>query len=147
MNKVHISLNVSNVEKSLKFYETFLDTPAHKIRPGYANFDLNNPPLKLAMQEGKSVSEEGNVSHLGIQVPSSDDVEATIDRLSHAGFYLNEEKGQVCCYADQDKVWVSDPDGNRWEVYAVTNEREEVKEQSYATKVDPIVWPPLISIR
>lgn len=134
MNKVHISLNVSDVEKSQKFYEIFLESPAHKVRPGYANFDLNNPPLKLAIQERKSAHVgEGLVSHLGIQVPTTDDVEAAIHRLSEAGFHLKEEKDEVCCYAKQDKVWVQDPDGNSWEVYTVTDEMETVEETSCST--------------
>jgi|TARA_Y100000294_G_scaffold163763_1_gene169960 catechol 2,3-dioxygenase-like lactoylglutathione lyase family enzyme len=135
MNKIHISLNVSDVAKSQKFYETFLESPAHKIRPGYANFDLNNPPLKLAIQERMSLTDgEGKVSHLGIQVPTTNDVEAAIDRLSDAGFHLKEEKDEVCCYAKQDKVWVQDPDGNRWEVYTVTDEMESVESASCAPK-------------
>lgn len=125
MNKVHISLNVSDVEKSQKFYESLLESPASKVRPRYANFDLNNPPLKLAIQDGLSLEGgEGKVSHLGIQVPTTDDVDAAIDRLRDAGFHLKEEKDEVCCYAKQDKVWVQDPDGNRWEVYTVTDEME-----------------------
>lgn len=135
MNKIHISLNVSDVAKSQKFYETFLESPAHKIRPGYANFDLNNPPLKLAIQERMSLTDgEGKVSHLGIQVPTTNDVEAAIDWLSDAGFHLKEEKDEVCCYAKQDKVWVQDPDGNRWEVYTVTDEMESVESASCAPK-------------
>ncbi len=134
MNKVHISLNVSDVEKSQKFYESFLESPANKVRPGYTNFELNNPPLKLAIQERVPLqSGEGKVSHLGIQVPTTDDVEAAIRRLSNAGFHLKEEKDEVCCYAKQDKVWVQDPDGNRWEVYTVTDEMERVEEASCFT--------------
>ena len=100
-----------------------------------ANFDLNNPPLKLAIQERMSLQAgEGKVSHLGIQVPTTDDVESTIDRLSDAGFHLKEEKDEVCCYAKQDKVWVQDPDGNRWEVYTVTDEMESVEYASCTPK-------------
>ena len=134
MNKIHISLNVSNVENSQKFYETFLESKASKVRPGYANFDLNNPPLKLAIQERMSLTDgEGKVSHLGIQVQTTNDVEAAIDRLSDAGFHLKEERDEVCCYAKQDKVWVQDPDGNRWEVYTVTDEMETVEETTCST--------------
>ncbi len=135
MNKVHISLNVTDVSTSQKFYETFLESPASKVRPGYANFDLNNPPLKLAIQSGKSIlKDEGKVSHFGIQVPTAEDVEAAVDRLSEAGFHLKEEKDEVCCYAKQDKVWVQDPDGNRWEVYTVTDEMETVEGASCTLK-------------
>ncbi|MBC8312110.1 MAG: VOC family protein [Candidatus Marinimicrobia bacterium] len=136
MNKVHISLNVSNLEKSKSFYEIFFNAKPHKERSGYANFDINNPPLKLAIQEGKSFTiGEGKVSHLGIQVPSTAEVEAAINRLSDAGLQLKEEKDEVCCFAKQDKVWISDPDGNRWEVYAITDEMETVEKSSCATKV------------
>jgi catechol 2,3-dioxygenase-like lactoylglutathione lyase family enzyme len=137
MNKVHISLNVSDVKKSQEFYETFLDMPAHKIRPGYCNFDVNNPPLKLAMQESGALAlGKEKVSHLGIQVPSVDDVENAIERLQNAGFNLKEEKDEVCCYAKQDKVWISDPDGNRWEVYTVTDEMETEEKSSCSTSIE-----------
>lgn len=131
MNKVHISLNVTNVNESQKFYESFLKTLANKVRSGYVNFDLNDPTLKLAIQKRRSFQiGQGKVSHLGIQVPTPKDVDTTINRLSDEGFYIKEEKDEVCCFAKQDKVWVQDPDGNRWEVYAVTDEMKFVEEQS-----------------
>ncbi|MBT3180088.1 MAG: glyoxalase/bleomycin resistance/extradiol dioxygenase family protein [Candidatus Marinimicrobia bacterium] len=134
MNKVHISLNVANVDESQKFYESFLNEAVNKVRPGYANFELNDPPLKLALQSGKTnLKEESKVSHLGIQVPSSEEVNSTVKRLRAAGFHLKEEMGEVCCYAKADKVWVQDPDGNRWEVYTVTDELEDLEENSCST--------------
>jgi catechol 2,3-dioxygenase-like lactoylglutathione lyase family enzyme len=135
MNKTHISLNVKNIEKSKLFYESFLESSPHKVRPGYANFDLNNPPLKLAIQERDSLEKgQGNVSHFGIQVSNTDAVEKAIARLKNSGFETKVEKDEVCCYAKQDKVWVQDPDGNRWEVYTVTDEMESVESASCAPK-------------
>ena len=95
---------------------------------------MNDPPLKLALQSGKTnLKEESKVSHLGIQVPSSEEVNSTVKRLRAAGFHLKEEMGEVCCYAKADKVWVQDPDGNRWEVYTVTDELEDLEENSCST--------------
>lgn len=122
ISKTHVSLNVSNVEKSVKFYETFFGENVHKVRPGYANFDLNNPPLKLALNEVNFEKGKGSLSHLGIVVNSKEEVEKGIQRLNDSGLITLEEKNTTCCYAVQDKVWVTDPDGNKWEVYVVLDE-------------------------
>src|SRR5690349_9112534 len=115
--KTHISLNVSDIELSTKFYEAFFGEKVHKTRPNYANFDLSNPPLKLALNQVKVEPGKGSLSHLGIVVNSKEEVQKGIERLKAAGLITLEEKNTTCCYAVQDKVWVSDPDGNKWEVY------------------------------
>lgn len=120
--KTHISLNVSCIERSVTFYEAFFGVAAHKRRPGYANFDLTEPPLKFAMQEQPVQTGAGPLSHLGFQVGTMEQVQATRDRLIAAGLATFDEKDATCCYALQDKVWVHDPDGNAWEVYVLLDD-------------------------
>jgi len=119
--KAHISINVSNVERSVEFYRKMLGIEPSKTRAGYAKFDVQNPPLNLAMNE-VALGEEGTVSrlsHLGIQVGSTEDVLAMRDRWTAAGLTTRNEMQTSCCYAVQDKSWVADPDGNQWEVFVV----------------------------
>ncbi len=119
--KTHLSLNVTNVENSAAWYETFFGQPTHKRRPGYANFDLENPGLKLALQE-KDNGRGGPLNHLGLLVASTDDVLAAKNRLESAGLATFSEENVDCCYARQDKIWVRDPDGNAWEVYTILDD-------------------------
>ncbi|HKR59537.1 MAG TPA: ArsI/CadI family heavy metal resistance metalloenzyme [Pyrinomonadaceae bacterium] len=116
--KAHLALNVVNVERSIEFYRKLLSIEPSKVRHGYAKFDVQNPPLNLTLNEGV-VNERGALSHLGIQVASTDDVLATRQRWSEAGLITRDEMQTNCCYATQDKTWVRDPDGNEWEVFVV----------------------------
>jgi catechol 2,3-dioxygenase-like lactoylglutathione lyase family enzyme len=119
--KAHISINVSNVERSVEFYRKMLGVEPSKARAGYAKFDVQNPPLNLAMNE-VALDGEGKISrlsHLGIQVGSTEDVLAMRDRWTAAGLTTRDEMRTSCCYALQDKSWVADPDGNQWEVFVV----------------------------
>lgn len=116
--KAHIALNVSNVEQSVGFYRKMLGIEPLKLRPGYAKFDVQNPPLNLTLNEG-TVRERGALSHLGIQVGSTDDVLAVRQRWTDAGLLTRDEMQTNCCYALQDKTWIHDPDGNEWEVFVV----------------------------
>jgi catechol 2,3-dioxygenase-like lactoylglutathione lyase family enzyme len=115
--KPHISLNISNIDASVAFYESVFGTPATKRRPGYAKFDLASPSLNLTMQEAPRTGV--NASHFGVQVASSEDVAAAWTRFKEAGLKTLTEDNTECCYALQDKVWVEDPDGNFWEVFVV----------------------------
>ena len=115
--KPHVSLNVSNVEASVAFYEKAFGVPATKRRPGYAKFDLEVPALNLSMVEAPRTGV--NASHFGIQVASTDDVVEAKSRFEAAGLHTVTETETACCYAVQDKVWVEDPDGNSWEVFVV----------------------------
>ncbi len=135
--KTHVSLNVSNVETSTKFYEAFFGEKVHKVRSGYANFDLNNPPLKLALNEVQVEKGKGSLSHLGIVLNSKEEVQKGIERLKEAGLITLEEKNTTCCYAVQDKVWVSDPDGNKWEVYVILDEMIEENKPEDVSKCCP----------
>lgn len=124
-SKVHVSLNVSNVENSIKFYESFFGEKVNKVRVGYANFDLQNPPLKLALNQVPFEKNQGSLSHLGVQVYSKEEVQKGIERLKSSGLMTLEENNTTCCYAVQDKVWVSDPDGNKWEIYVIVDDLDK----------------------
>ena len=116
--KAHMALNVRNVEKSMSFYRKLLGIEPSKVRTGYAKFDVQNPPLNLTLTE-VPYEGRGALSHLGIQVASSDDVLAMKKNWEDKGLVPREEMQTTCCYALQDKAWVSDPDGNEWEVFTV----------------------------
>lgn len=121
--KTHISLNVSNVEESIEFYKKMLGTEPFKIKSDYAKFDLANPPLNLTMNQVK-FEKGGSLSHLGLQVESTEDVLAIGKRWTENGLLTSDEMQTDCCYALQDKIWVSDPDGNSWEVFTVLGSTE-----------------------
>lgn len=117
--KPHVSINVRNIEASLRFYKAMLGIEPVKIRAGYAKFDLVNPPLNLALNEVPSLETRGALSHLGFQVSTTDDVFAFRERWIEAGLITRDEMKTNCCYATQDKTWVKDPDGNEWEAFVV----------------------------
>ena len=116
--KAHLALNVRDVEKSIEFYRKMLGIEPSKVRTGYAKFDVQNPPLNFTLNE-KRFSERGALSHLGIQVASTDDVMVTRQKWAEVGLITRDEMQTSCCYALQDKTWVKDPDGNEWEVFVV----------------------------
>jgi len=116
--KAHLALNVRSVEQSIQFYRKLFGIEPSKVRTGYAKFDVHNPPLNFTLNEGP-VNSRGALSHLGIQVRSTEDVLATRQKWNDAGLLTREEMQTNCCYAMQDKAWVRDPDGNEWEVFVV----------------------------
>ena len=116
--KAHLSLNVRNVDQSIQFYRKMLGIEPSKVRAGYAKFDVQNPPLNLALNEAP-VTSRGALSHLGIQLASTEDVLATRQKWNDAGLSTHDEMQTSCCYAVQDKTWVRDPDGNEWEAFVV----------------------------
>ncbi len=130
--KAHLALNVRSVEGSIEFYKKMLGIEPSKVRPGYAKFDVQNPPLNLTLNEG-SFRDRGALSHLGIQVGSSDDVLQTRQRWADAGLITRDEMQTDCCYATQDKTWVQDPDGNEWEVFVVLKDNLESSSLCCAT--------------
>lgn len=122
MSRVQLALNVSDLDEAVAFYSKLFRTEPAKVRPGYANFAVAEPPLKLVLIEG--VAEGGTLNHLGIEVESTDEVTATQSRLSDEGMATATEENVACCYAVQDKVWVDDPDGAPWEIYTVLGDVE-----------------------
>lgn len=117
MSRVQLALNVDDLDAAIAFYSTLFCVEPAKVKPGYANFVIANPPLKLVLLE--SPGQGGSLNHLGVEVDSSEVVHAEIARLAEAGMFTEEEIGTTCCFATQDKVWVSGPGGERWEVYTV----------------------------
>ncbi|MCU1246598.1 MAG: Lactoylglutathione lyase [Acidobacteria bacterium] len=120
--KAHVSINVRNVPASIEFYRKLLGIEPAKVRTGYAKFDIQNPPLNLALNELPDLAGAGALSHLGIQVRSTDDVLAYRRQWAARGLVTRDEMQTDCCYATQDKTWVHDPDGNEWEVFAVLHD-------------------------
>lgn len=125
-SRVQLALNVSDLEASVAFYSAMFGAQPHKRRPGYANFALTEPPLKLVLIETsddtRGTGAVGALNHLGVEVPSTDDVVAARERFREAGLASFDEDDTTCCYALQDKVWVHDPAGAPWEVYTVKDE-------------------------
>ncbi|MEI8241028.1 MAG: ArsI/CadI family heavy metal resistance metalloenzyme [Actinomycetota bacterium] len=117
MSRVQLALNVSNLEDAIAFYSTLFGTQPAKVREGYANFAIAEPPLKLVLIEGDGTP--GTLNHLGVEVENSDLVGAAITRLQAEGLPTTVEEQTSCCYAVQDKVWVHGPDAEPWEVYTV----------------------------
>jgi len=117
MSRVLLALNVSDLDAAVAFYSKVFATSPAKLRPGYANFAIAEPPLKLVLIEGGGGP--GSVNHLGVEVDSVEEVKAAQDRLSSDGLEVVVEDEVTCCYAVQDKVWVTDPDGAPWEIYTV----------------------------
>jgi catechol 2,3-dioxygenase-like lactoylglutathione lyase family enzyme len=116
--KAHVSINVRNIEKSIEFYRKMFGIEPSKVRTRYAKFDVQNPPLNLALNE-VPFNGRGALSHMGIQVASTEDVLTIRDRWKESGLFTRDEMQTDCCYAVQDKAWVGDPDGNEWEVFTV----------------------------
>lgn len=116
MSRVQLALNVDDLEKGIAFYSALFRTEPAKVKPGYANFAVAEPPLKLVLIE--SPGQGGTINHLGVEVDSTEVVEAETARLAEAGLATAPESG-TCCYAQQDKVWVHGPGGEAWEVYTV----------------------------
>src|ERR1700712_4386374 len=118
MSRVQLALNVDNLEESISFYSKLFNTQPTKIKPGYANFAVAEPPLKLILMENPG--QGGSINHLGVEVADVDTVDSEQTRLSEAGLASIYERGTTCCYAKQDKFWVEGaPNGERWEVYTV----------------------------
>jgi catechol 2,3-dioxygenase-like lactoylglutathione lyase family enzyme len=123
VSRLQLALNVSNLEESIAFYSKFFKTEPAKIRPGYANFAIAEPPLKLVLFENSEVP--GTINHLGVEVFSPTEVVEATRYLASEGFDTDIEDGTICCHALQDKVWVDGPDGSRWEVYTVLADASE----------------------
>ncbi|WP_391530607.1 ArsI/CadI family heavy metal resistance metalloenzyme [Candidatus Frankia nodulisporulans] len=122
MARVQLALNVSDVDAAVEFYGKLFGARPVKRRPGYANFAIDRPPLKLVLIENpaaRGAGVAGALNHLGVEVATPEEVSAATARLAGAGLATATEQNTACCYALQDKVWVDDPDGAPWEIYTV----------------------------
>ncbi|GAA5042078.1 ArsI/CadI family heavy metal resistance metalloenzyme [Nocardia callitridis] len=122
MSRVQLALNVDDLEQAITFYSTLFNTTPAKRKPGYANFAIAEPPLKLVLLE--NAGQGGSINHLGVEVETSAQVHGEIARLSEAGLFTDEQIATTCCFATQDKVWVTGPNSERWEVYTVLSDTE-----------------------
>jgi catechol 2,3-dioxygenase-like lactoylglutathione lyase family enzyme len=132
MARVQLALRVPDLEASIAFYSRLFDAEPAKLRDGYANFAVAEPPLKLVLIEGEP-GEETRMDHLGVEVGSSEAVSAAATRLGEAGLATEEENDTTCCYALQDKVWVHGPGKEPWEVYVVKADASSLAKQEGST--------------
>jgi catechol 2,3-dioxygenase-like lactoylglutathione lyase family enzyme len=120
--KAHLAINVKDVAGSIEFYRRMFGIDPVKVRDGYAKFDVQTPPLNFTLNQ-VPFHGRGALSHLGVQVATTEDVLAIKERWAQAGLEPREEMQTDCCYALQDKAWVTDPDGNEWEVFTVLEDQ------------------------
>jgi catechol 2,3-dioxygenase-like lactoylglutathione lyase family enzyme len=122
--RLQLALNVTDLSAAIDFYSKMFDTPPAKIRDGYANFAIENPPLKLVLFEG--AGDDGSINHLGVEVETAEQVTDAERRLSDAGLVTTGIDETICCFAEKAETWVHAPDGNRWEWYVKTADAEQV---------------------
>ena len=128
MNTFHLSLNVPDVDRGVAFYSRLFGVEPAKRKPGYAKFELADPPVALALNESRTPG----LSHLGVRVPSTAEVEGASTRLAESGLATFDERDTTCCYARQDKVWVHDPAGHAWEIYTLLDDVDEAMDEEHA---------------
>jgi len=138
--KPHVAIHVRNLEQSIAFYRHLFGEDPVKVRPGYAKFDLDEPALNFTLNEGGEVN--GGINHLGIQVGSTEEVLAAKERLQSAGLATFDEMDTTCCYARQDKIWVTSPDGHRWEVFAVKADTDQYGKSTVILNLAAPAVPP-----
>jgi catechol 2,3-dioxygenase-like lactoylglutathione lyase family enzyme len=129
VSRVQLALNVSNIDDAVAFYSKLFATEPAKRRPGYANFAIADPPLKLVLIEGEG---GGTLNHLGIEVGSGEEVRAAEARLAGDGLATTGVDDTTCCYALKTETWVDDPDGAPWEVYVKTGDAEQMSNTIHA---------------
>jgi len=128
VSRVQLALNVADLDAAIDFYSKLFATQPAKIRPGYANFAISEPPLKLVLiehPEGRGRGTAGALNHLGVEVDTPEQVQAATARLTAQGLDPEVQESTTCCYALQDKAWVDDPDGAPWEFYTVLADAPE----------------------
>ncbi|WP_408011749.1 ArsI/CadI family heavy metal resistance metalloenzyme [Pseudalkalibacillus sp. A8] len=140
MNRMHVAVNCSDLEKSLEFYKSFFGAVPTKVKDNYAKFELEEPALHFSLNV-RDFNKEGVLNHLGFQVNNTDDVLKMGERLRESGLLLIDEMDTTCCYAVQDKVWVYDPDGNAWEIF-YTKEDSEFESAGDARDLSLCCAPP-----
>jgi catechol 2,3-dioxygenase-like lactoylglutathione lyase family enzyme len=135
MSRVQLALNVDDLAEAVAFYSKLFDTEPAKLKDRYANFAVTEPPLKLVLIENPG--QGGTINHLGVEVDTSEEVHAEIARLTDEGLFTEEEIGTTCCFATQDKVWVSGPAGEKWEVYTKIADTEHFGRAPTLSDVNP----------
>ncbi len=135
-SRIHFGLKVRELEKSIAFYQALFQAPPKKVKNDYAKFELDDPSINLALDYQASSKRESAVTHFGIQVKSAEHVEREAMRLERAGWPIDREEEVVCCYATQSKAWATDPDGNRWEIFVVTDYDQSSKSSSSCCQND-----------
>lgn len=123
--RLQLALNVDDLDQAVDFYTKMFDTKPVKTKPGYANFAIENPPLKLVLFEGAGAS--GSINHLGVETEVADEVVAAESRLTDSGLETTGVDDTVCCYAEKTETWVTAPDGNRWEWYVKKADAEQLE--------------------
>lgn len=126
--RLQLALNVDDLDEAIDFYTKMFDTPPSKIREGYANFAITEPPLKLVLFAG--VGAAGSINHLGVELETAAQVSAADDRLRQAGLVTTGVDETICCYAEKAETWVHAPDGNRWEWYVKTADAEQIEHET-----------------
>ncbi len=126
MSRVQLALNVSDIDQAVEFYSRLFATEVAKRKPGYANFEIADPPLKLVLIEGEG---GGSLNHLGVETESADEVVAAEQRLSADGLATTGVDDTICCYAAKTETWVNDPDGAPWEFYVKTGDTEQMRNE------------------
>lgn len=121
--RLQLGMNVDDLEAAIGFYSAMFGTEPAKVRPGYANFAIENPPLKLVLFE--KGGEDGSINHLGVETETAEEVVSAEARLSAGGLETTGVEEAVCCYADKVETWLESPDGNRWEWYVKTGDTEQ----------------------
>ncbi len=125
--RLQLALNVDDLDAAIGFYSKMFDSAPAKIRPGYANFAIENPPLKLVLFEGAGPS--GSINHLGVETMSTDEVVAAEARLSASGIETTGVDETICCYAEKTETWLEAPDGNRWEWYVKNADANQIEHE------------------
>jgi catechol 2,3-dioxygenase-like lactoylglutathione lyase family enzyme len=142
MSHVHVHLHVSDIDASRAFYERFLGSNPVKVRPGYVKFLPDFAPINLALSAGEAGAGK-TVDHLGFQIETREAVQSLLERVKASGVEVREEMGSDCCYSNQDKFWVRDPDGVEWEIYHLNYDLEDV---AVAGTKDPTCCTPLAKL-
>ena len=124
MSRLQLALNVTNLDAAVDFYSKMFNTAPAKIKPGYANFAIADPPLKLVLFEG--AGPDGSINHLGVETETADEVEAAEARLRAEGLETTGVDDTICCYAAKTETWLEGPDGTRWEWYVKTGDAEQL---------------------
>ena len=137
--RLQLALNVDDLAEAIDFYSKMFDAVPYKVRDGYANFAIENPPLKLVLFEG--AGEAGSINHLGVEVETADQVTAAEARLSTAGLETTGVDETICCYAEKAETWVHAPDGNRWEWYVKRGDADQLDNVVVSHVAEPTCCP------